>query len=367
MIKKHICFVSPKAYHYFKPDRSSAAGGAERQQYLLARELQKKGYTISFITGDFDGSTKEIIDGIELYKTLPVQHSPHAWDYIKNLVLSLHNVSADVCYVRGMRMIPAIVSLYCNFDNISFILSIANDKDVEHKHIKNLNIFLKYLYKRSILMADTVVAQTDYQRKMLKKQFDIESEVIPNGYTIPSSNRIVDHSKRNHILWVGQINKKQKKPHHFLQLAEEFGNESFVLIGPKGSREDYYRFIKNKAKSLSNVDFEGFVPPDKIHNYFRFAQVYVNTSEFEGFPNTFLEAWRYATPVVSLNHSVDHGFSNNNRAGIVSQSQGKLFKDVRNLLNNTDLRRRYGENGRKLVNDRYSIKRISNRYNSIIQ
>jgi glycosyltransferase involved in cell wall biosynthesis len=48
-----------------------------------------------------------------------------------------------------------------------------------------------------------------------------------------------------------------------------------------------------------------FVPFDEIERYYRHATLLVNTSDAEGFPNSFLQAGKYGVPIVSLNADPD--------------------------------------------------------------
>ncbi|HSG28848.1 MAG TPA: hypothetical protein VLA34_10235, partial [Candidatus Krumholzibacterium sp.] len=61
-----VCFFSPTAYGYFNPEREKWAGGAETQQFLIARRMIEKGIEVSFITGDHGQDEVEVYDGIRV-------------------------------------------------------------------------------------------------------------------------------------------------------------------------------------------------------------------------------------------------------------------------------------------------------------
>jgi glycosyltransferase involved in cell wall biosynthesis len=48
------------------------------------------------------------------------------------------------------------------------------------------------------------------------------------------------------------------------------------------------------------VEFTGFLPLSRVEGYFDRARVLVNTSVFEGMPNTFLQAWARGVPTVAF-------------------------------------------------------------------
>jgi glycosyltransferase involved in cell wall biosynthesis len=55
-----------------------------------------------------------------------------------------------------------------------------------------------------------------------------------------------------------------------------------------------------ELRSLPNVEYLGNVPPVRAQEIIANARVLLCTSDQEGFPNTFLEAWSAGTPVISL-------------------------------------------------------------------
>lgn len=66
-----------------------------------------------------------------------------------------------------------------------------------------------------------------------------------------------------------------------------------------GSEELFDR-IRLQAKALGNVTFHGAVPYRKVRSLYERARLLVSTSEIEGFPNTYLQAWSHGTPVVGF-------------------------------------------------------------------
>jgi glycosyltransferase involved in cell wall biosynthesis len=155
----------------------------------------------------------------------------------------------------------------------------------------------KFLYRLGLRLADKITVQSHQQNLMLDRQFGLKGSLIKNFSLHPSKRNAADQKKT--ILWVSTI-KQLKRPKLFLQLAEAFPDESFIMIGgAKTGETDLYDKVREKAQAISNLDFLGFQPLNVTEQYFDQCKIFINTSEKEGFPNTFLQAWRRGIPVVS--------------------------------------------------------------------
>jgi len=366
--RPHICIVSDTIHPYFGSGRKRGIGGAERQQYLIAKQLQESEFPVSVLTCDYDDPSPEIIDGIEVWKEIPnIRGGLNAPKKAVTLLNALRKINADVYYVRGNDFLCIVTSLYCQLTDAKFVYAVANDSDIEPAYLRERNQLFAKLYLASIASADAVTVLTPHQKTVLDRQHGINATVVPCGYDLPPEDELLDHDEREFVLWVGRLDPDQKKPERYLQLAKDAPSVQFVMIGPPDNDDEdrsYFDSIKTQAELLNNMEFIEFVPPDEIHEYFRKASLLVNTSDYEGFGNVFLEAWRYATPVVTLHYTL-HGVIDQQNVGVHVYSMDDLSTTVRTLHQNSDQRSTMGTAGRELVRDEYSMRAVADQYREI--
>lgn len=115
---------------------------------------------------------------------------------------------------------------------------------------------------------------------------------------------------------------------------------------------------------MDNLEFHQRVPFNEIDGYFQRAKLLVNTSDSEGFPNTFIQACKWATAIVSLNVNPD-GFLNKYSCGISCGGRFTRMREAVKHLLADDCYMEPGQNGRKYAEDHHDIKRIIERYKEI--
>ena len=75
-----------------------------------------------------------------------------------------------------------------------------------------------------------------------------------------------------------------------------------LVVGGKGSLLEYYKNVTSDLGLAENVEFHGFIPDDKITEYYSRANVFVLpsiSSVQEGFGIVALEALACKTPVIT--------------------------------------------------------------------
>lgn len=208
-----------------------------------------------------------------------------------------------------------------------------------------------------------MIAQNREQQDLLRKNHSKTSVVIRSIYENQES--ILEEHDSSEVLWISSI-QTWKRPELFLNLAKTVPNVRFRMIGGLSVDKEYYDQIDLQAKSIHNLEFTGFIPPKEIQGYYKKAIIFVNTSDSEGFPNTFLEAWSNGVPVVSLNVDPDEIICQN-RLGFHSKNFAQLVIDTNKLLQNRELRDEFGRNGKKYIEKEHSAKAICDQYEEVIQ
>ncbi len=360
--KPKICFYALATYPLLSLADLGFVGGAELQQVLIGKELAKKGYDISFVVFDHGQKSFEIIDGIKIYKTVPkgyVLSGIRSLNFaVKSVWSGLKKADGDIYFQECSGRDTGFVAFFCLLKRRKFVFQLASDMDVDGSFIKNAKLYERILYKFGIKRADCIIAQSEYQQKLLKKNYDRHSIVIKNPYPIKEEVEI-SKSVPPVVLWVGTIRPEWKQPDLFLKLAKSIPDAIFQMVGGPSTNMSFYGQIKEEAEKIPNLEFVGFVPD--VNKYFSDASIFINTSNVEGFPYTFLQACSAYTPIISLNVDPD-GILCKYKLGFHSRTFEQMVEDVKTLLKDEKLREEMGNNGRKYVEREHDITKIIREY-----
>jgi len=268
---------------------------------------------------------------------------------------SLKQAHADIYLQAMVGPSSALAIIFCLLRKKKFIYSVSSDTEMESG-----TLLMRLLCKFAIKRADDIIAQNKYQQRLLKTNFNRESVLINSLCELPKGKP--DKTTPPIVLWVATI-KEIKQPELFLKLAKEIPGAKFQMVGGNPPEKDtkYFEQIREQTNHLPNLEFVGFVPYHQIDRYFAQASIFVNTSSFEGFPNTFLQAWARYTPVVSLNCDPD-GVICHHKLGFYSRSFKQMAKDVKLLLKDEELRAEVGMNGRRYVEEEHDSREVVKQY-----
>ena len=363
MLKPTTCFCALGTYPLLSNTNLGFMGGAELQQVIIGKELVKNNYDISFIVFDHKQESFEIFNGIKVYKTFPREY---VFNGIKSIYFAfkaiweaLKKADSDIYFQQGAGRNTAIVAIFCLIKRKKFIYQLASDIDINGEFIKNAKLDERTLFNFGLKTANCIIAQSEYQQKILKDNYNLDCNIIKNPYPIDELE--INKSNPPIVLWVGSIKPEWKQPELFLKLASAIPSARFQMIGGAAADKQFYQEIKDAAEKIQNLDFVGFVPYPEVDRYFNTASILVNTSSVEGFSNTFLQAWVSYTPVITLNVDPDEIICKYG-LGFHSGTFEQMVLDAKNLLKNEMLRKKMGENGRKYVEEEHDLSMIVQKY-----
>jgi glycosyltransferase involved in cell wall biosynthesis len=302
--KPHVCFVAPTTWPILSGDSEiPVIGGAEVQQSVIAPALAARGYRVSMICLDYGQPDATVVKGVTVYKThrpdegIPVLRFLHP--RLTSTWSTLKRVDADVYYQRTAAITTAVTAEFCRRHGRHSIYAGASDVDFtpgreDIRYARDRKIF-QFGVKR----VDKVLVQNEAQRATLLANYGRQGILIPNCYTPPPGARA---DRGGYVLWVATV-RPSKRPELLLELARAMPHHRFVVIGgsdPDRRGQEYHAAMREAAAKLPNITFRGFVPFAEADRCFDGARVVVNTSLYEGFPNTFLQAWSRGVPTVAF-------------------------------------------------------------------
>jgi glycosyltransferase involved in cell wall biosynthesis len=169
------------------------------------------------------------------------------------------------------------------------------------------------------------------------------------------------------IVWISNF-KPLKQPELFIKLAEGFHNiqnVQFIMIG-RPSSGAWQKELAEEINQLPNLEYMGEQSIEQVNKVLSESHILVNTSRYEGFSNTYIQAWMRRVPVVTLNADPDSmieakGF------GYHSRTFQQMLRDVRNLATDQNLRENMGEKSRKFALKTFSTSNVESLINLLGQ
>ena len=417
--RPRVCINLPLAYPLFNNSFKGYFGGWEVRISLIARELAKRGrFEIILIVGDYGQPHVELIDGVTLISWMDRdiwgipprknQNSISSWNpfplgslpYIVwhraqkriNSTLSVYfpgkifsrigkfrvfqkniaiydEINADIYIVPGNSFYSAETASYCSKRGKKYVFLSGSDMDYypefkenpEGKDIYGMPHFLK-LY--CIQQADAHIVQTEHQAQMLYDAYHRSSAVIKNPIDIHQKFHRIPKPKS--ILWVGKSDERVKRPSLVFELARHMPEFQFVVIMNAVMIKSHMEAM-HLAGELPNVTLIEQVPFDEIESYFANARIHLNTSAFEGFPNTYLQAAKYGVPTVAMIVDPD-GMLSHHACGLVcGNSLNQCEESIRRLMMDDEVYAELSRNSLQYVQKNHDKDHVAQKYEQALE
>jgi glycosyltransferase involved in cell wall biosynthesis len=363
-----ICFIEPFAYAVLSGVKHKwSTGGESVQHTLLARAFAEKGWQVSMISQDLGQEDGTVVDGIQVWKTfdqkagLPYLRFIHP--RLTSIWRALKSADADIYFQSCAGLMTGAVARFAASRGRKMIFRGAHDTDFMPGEELINNARDRRFYWYGLKRAGIISVQSEMQQKLLHDNHNLSSVVVDMAAEIPPS--VADEARDIDVLWVNNM-RQFKRPEIVLDIARAMPETSFAMIGGpmRPDRSIFYK-MEEEAKSIENLDFIGPVPYGEVNSYFSRAKVLLNTSDSEGFPNSFLQAWVRCAPVIS--YFDPDGFIERYGLGSSPDSQDAFVPALTRFLEDDAHRIETGERARQFVIDRYSSAVIAGQYEQMFK
>jgi len=373
-----VCFISPLGYGLYRPASGYAFGGTEVQFYLLSHELaEDRAFEVSVLT-TVPGEPGSERDGRLTFvkrqgRNRVAARFPGSWreafgalrgcrSAFLEMRDQLRTIDADVYVQGGAGVEVGAYALICRLLRRRFVYVVVSSADLCEPN-GLVQGPLAWLYPLGLRMADAIVCQTREHLDALRDRYGRRGVLIRAGHhLVPSA-----HQERTTVLWVGRLH-SLKQPGMFLALAERLPQERCVLVMMRDdAHDDLLRSVRDRAAGLPNVTIHENVPLREVGRFFEQAKLFVNTSTYEGFPNTFVQAALQGVPILSWRVDPDDVLT---RQGIGVCAQGsfdRLVASAQQLCAAKDLRAEFGRRAVEYAGEYHDLKRSAAELKALVR
>ncbi len=338
MNKIKICLISRSAYPLFNSNCKQTFGGAEVDLYYISKILARDSlYDVNFIVGNFKQKKIELFDNVRVFRSY--RFNDNKIIQILKLIITFLKVNADIYMQEGASGGTGIISFLCKIMNKKFVYRTASDIDCDGTFVEK-HFIEGSLYKWGIKHANVLITQNISNKNQLKKIFNLFSIVIPNGIEIYQKGTNI----KNTILWVGR-SEKLKQPLIFLDIAKQFPKEKFVMVCSKANFNSIdISDLNKKASEIPNLELIAYVPFIEINKYYANAKIFINTSIYEGFPNTFIQSVINSVPIITLNVNPDNFLTEYSCGYCANGNFFTMVSKIRQIIENRDEWKKLSDN-----------------------
>lgn len=361
-----ICLLGLDNLAVLAPEyRQCTVAGEAVQQTLLARALARAGHDVSMVVADWGQPDCAEWDGVRAYKAYPFDRGLPVVRFIHprwtELWAALRRADADLYYTSCAGMQVGLLALFCRRFGRRFVFRAASDSDCDKNQLLIRFARDRWLYAYGLRRADARLVQSVSQAIGLLRNYGLTSRVA--GMFVEQPPAQAGGKRDVDILWVGNI-RGVKRPDRIFDLAERLPDAVIHMVGGALPGEaELFDEVRRRAAVTANIVFHGRLSYADANNLYARARLLVNTSDVEGFPNAFLQAWIRGVPAVTLFDA--DGLIEREQIGVAVRSVDAMARTVAYLLADETARRELGQRCRAFMDREFAEEKVLAAYLSV--
>ena len=350
LTNKNILFVLPRM----------GGGGAERVTALVANALSKQGNKVTIYTL-VGGKSFYPLDAAIAYESVDITVNrknnlttyvseaialPKSFFSIRELIKNGH---FDI--VISMLVETDIIVGACKWTGLRFKHVCSERNDPTRRSPKQLKI-LNLIYKKAALFICQSKMVADFYWDVPKSI----KVVIPNPInpeTLPDRSNMLTHK----IVAIGKLMDQKNFPlliKSFAKISGEFPDYTLDIYG-EGERRPQLESLIHELKMDERIHLKG--ASKQVQKDISDAELFVMSSDFEGFPNVLLEAIAIGLPVISTDFATGVArelVSEENGIVVPVGDEARMSEAIRRILSEEKMRYDMGRCNREKAKKYYT-------------
>lgn len=352
----------------------SNAGGPAMSTYLTMKGLRDRGIDAELI--QFPLSKGGKLRGTEVpihYTTAPIIPKINYSPKLKKDIFKLGEY--DIYHAQGIWQYQtyALVDVACKMHKPYLITprGMLYPQDIAKASTTFKKLSLKWRLLDDLNRAACVhVTCEDEMRHCRNLGVTAPIAIVPN----PVEIKDYSHKKEDNIFRLGYLGRLSPRKnvegliYAFAELDKEAKDAELLIIG--GGDDQYEAFLKSEVArlGLKNVVFAGFLNGEEKDKALASCSVLAMSSEFENLGNVILEGLVRRIPCIATTGAPWSELNTEHCGWQVPYSQKDITEAVRKALHtNREELTVMGENGRNLMERRYSVEAVANDIKSIYE
>lgn len=321
---------------YFYSNKDYPLGGTAVEWSNWIEGLVDNNVNVNLIS--FQGAKKtvssnvnfEIIEAYKLDKGIPVLRN--FYYRFPMLLRAIKKSNSKYIFQQNAGILSGLTALSCFFLGKKFIYRVGSDIDSTNDVKKKLGFIANIMFRFALNRATLILCQNDYQMVNLSKRFSEDKlRKIYNPIKINYSKKNTYTNSSNQVAWIGNF-RPVKNIHKIIPIAKQFSELKFKIAGLEFKNMD--KFVKqsiDELKRIDNVEFLGYLNRNQIQSLLSSSKFLINTSEYEGLSNTFLESLSAGTPIVSSKNANPDEIITKNNLGIIVNNDEEYITAIQSI------------------------------------
>ena len=342
-----ILFLSSYAHLVLDETSTRTSGGAELQVALLARALAKRGYEAVVAGGDTGQVDGSVLQGVRL-RNAGNFHTGQMMQMVASMprvFRVLREEKPDWVVVMGWTAWLFVLWLWRPLLGYRLDFTCSLDTEVNGEYRRE-HPLLGGLFEFALRRCDARHAITEGQMEHYRRA-GMDAALYRYLVFPRRSARTAD--KDIDFLWVSRC-QPVKQPHLFVDLARSLPEFSFLMICPPEHRA-LWDEVATAARVAPNLRLVESVPYHEIQNWYDRARVFVNTSQWEGWPNSFIQAGLGHAALLSLRVDPDGIFGRFGLGVVADGDFAGLVGGARRLMDDREMLASAQDGARRFVRE----------------